>query len=60
MFDPQRQARELCAKLIPHLTSVHNIDLIIEALQTARVTGRNEVYDNMSRHRDAMDKMDGG
>lgn len=34
-----QQARELCAKLLPHTTSVQNVELIAEALEAAAANG---------------------
>lgn len=34
------EAREICAKLIPHTTSVHNAKIIAEALDAARAQER--------------------
>lgn len=45
MFDPTTRARELCARLDYHTNSLRNVELIAEALQQARVFGRNEIYD---------------
>ncbi len=48
MYDAKTKAREISAKLIPHLTSVHNVELIAVALQEARMIGRIEACNNVA------------